>query len=103
MGNIISLKAVRELKQAKDADLAYQAYILGLDKLQLLEEMVQFQERRSAQGHLTTEMMLKGRVLFSALERQAETQELRNLARSYRRHLDFELQALKTAGAGENS
>ena len=45
MSNIVSIKAVREIKEA-ESDHAYQAKILGMDKLELLEEMVRFQEQR---------------------------------------------------------
>ncbi len=76
-------------------DHAYQARILGMDKLELLEEMVRFQEERSRVGKLSLEMMVRGRYLFKALEENAETEELRLLARSFRRHLDYELAVLR--------
>jgi len=95
--NIVSLKVVRDIKNAEAEDLAYQAHILSLDKLELLEEMVRFQEERSKVGHLTLQMMSRGKLLFKALEESAETQELKLLTRSYRRHLEFELAAAKTA------
>ena len=95
MSNVISLKAARELKNAESEDLAYRAKILGMDKLALLEEMVRFQEERSSLGELTLAMMLRGKFLFRALEETAETQELKLLTRSYRRHLEFELNAFR--------
>jgi len=91
MNNVVSLKSVRELKTAEAEDHAYRAKILCMDKLELLEEMVRFQEERSSVGHLTLPMMLRGKVLFKALEDNAETQELLLLTRSYRRHLEYEL------------
>ncbi len=93
MGNVISLQALRELKTSKDEDLAYEANIRVMDKLELLEEMVRFQEERTTLGHLTPSMMVRGKILFKALESSAETQELRLLTRSYRRHLEHELAA----------
>lgn len=92
MTKIVSLSAVREVKEA-ESDHAYKAKILGMDKLELLEEMVRFQEERSRVGYLTPTMMIQGRVLFRALEETAETNELRLLTRSYRRHLEYELAA----------
>jgi hypothetical protein len=89
--NLISLNAARELKIAEEHDYAYQARILCMDKLELLEEMVQFQEQRSTVGKLTPKMMIRGKVLFKALEQAAETQALKLLSQSYRRHLDCEL------------
>jgi len=95
MNNVISLKAARELKEAETDDMAYQARILGMDKLQLLEEMVRFQEERSSLGNLSLTMMVRGKFLFKALEETAETQELKLLTRSYRRHLEYELSAFR--------
>lgn len=92
MSNVVSLKAAREIKEAEHEDHAYRAMILSMDKLELLEEMVRFQEERSRLGQLTLPMMIKGRHLFKALEETAETQELKILTRSYRRHLDYEIQ-----------
>jgi hypothetical protein len=93
MSKIISLKAAREIKDAENEDMAYRAMILSMDKLELLEEMVRFQEERSRLGTLTPAMMIRGKHLFKALEDSAETQELRILTRSYRRHLEFELRS----------
>ncbi|NDD91042.1 hypothetical protein EBZ37_03030 [bacterium] len=90
---IIPISAARRLRtqSSRDEEYAYQAKILGMDKLALLEEMVRFQQERSERGELSQEMMNRGKYLFKALEEKAETQELRLLARSYRRHLEFEL------------
>lgn len=91
--NVVSLRAVREIKTASDDEMAYKAKILSMEKLDLLEEMVRFQEERSRIGNLTPAMMVRGKILFKALEENAETQELRLLTRSYRRHLEYELAA----------
>lgn len=101
MSNIVSLNVVREIKDA-EGDMEYRAKILGMDKLELLEEMVRFQEERSRVGHLTPKMMIEGKILFKALEESAETNELRLLTRSYRRHLEFELAAITEKQAQEN-
>lgn len=98
--NIYSLNAAREMKRAEEEDYAYQAKILTMDKLQLLNEMVHFQEQRTALGSLSLEMMIRGKILFSALEKTAETEALCSLSKSYRRHLDLELKEyLKTKNA----
>ena len=100
--NVYSLKAVREIKQTEREDYAYQAMILSMDKLELLEEMVRFQEERSRRGLLTVTMMIRGRYLFKALETSAETRELKLLTGSYRRHLDHELNDyIKKKAAGD--
>jgi hypothetical protein len=100
MSNVVSLVAARQIKDKEADEHAYQARILSMDKLELLEEMVRFQEERSRVGHLTLTMILRGRYLFSALEKASETNELRLLAKSYRRHLEFELIAYRNDPAG---
>jgi phage terminase large subunit-like protein len=93
MNNVVSLKAVREIKDAEAEDIAYRAMILSMSKLELLEEMVRYQEERSRIGHLTPSLMIRGKFLFKALEESAETHELRLLTCSYRRHLEHEYRA----------
>lgn len=94
---VISLHAVREVRTQALQDPEYHARILGMDKLELLEEMVRYQEERSATGVLTTSLMIRGKLLFKALEEHAETQELKLLTKSYRRHLEHEMaEYLKT-------
>ncbi|MBU6375328.1 MAG: hypothetical protein KGQ59_04990 [Bdellovibrionales bacterium] len=90
---IIPISSARRARHliSDDEEYAYQARILGMDKLALLEEMVRFQQERSERGALSLQMMNRGKYLFKALEEKAETQELRLLARSYRRHLEFEM------------
>jgi hypothetical protein len=91
--NVVLLNVVREVQKAEKSDPAYHARILGMNKLELLEEMMLFQEAQSSSGQLTVEMMVRGQLLFKALEESAETEELRQLARSFRRHLRLELEA----------
>ena len=89
MSNVININ-VRAVKKATEA---YRRMISQMDKLELLEEMVRFQETRRHSAILSVEMKLKGQYLFSALEKHAETPELRILSRAYLRHLESELKA----------
>ena len=91
MGTLISFRALQTLQASQPEDLAYEARIKAMSKLELLEEMVRFQEERSGIEELSPSMMVRGKTLFRALEQTAETDELRLLARSYRRHLEYEL------------
>ncbi|MBC7385010.1 MAG: hypothetical protein H7301_02470 [Cryobacterium sp.] len=95
MSNVISLRAYKALKNSDSEILAYQAKILSLSKVELLEEMVRFQEERKVLGKLSPDLMEKGRHLFRALEETADSSELKILSRSYRRHLDYEIAAQK--------
>ena len=90
---VVSLNSYRTIKQSIEEDGAYRKRIEAMPKLELLEEMVKFQEERARIGELTPSMMIRGRVLFQALEESAETNELRLLTRAYHRHLDYELKA----------
>lgn len=91
--NVFDLTTERnKRKQNSLHDADYQMIINRMSKIELLEEMVRFQEERTAKGNLTELMMVRGKILFRALELNAETDELRLLAGSYRRHLEHEIQ-----------
>jgi hypothetical protein len=63
--------------------------------------MVSFQEERSKLGQLSLTMMIRGKILFKALEESAETEELKILTGTYRRHLEHELHAYKNGHSYE--
>lgn len=90
--NIIDFVAERSRRGLVQHDPYYQVQINRMSKIELLEEMVRFQEERSANGSLTITKMVRGKILFRALEINAETEELRLLASSYRRHLEHEIE-----------
>ena len=90
--NVIDLTRERNKRGLAQHDPNYQSLINRMNKIELLEEMVRFQEERSEKGKLTLSMMVRGRILFRALELHAETHELRLLASSYRRHLEHEIE-----------
>jgi hypothetical protein len=89
--NVIDFVVERNKRGLAKHDPYYQMHINRMCKIELLEEMVRFQEERSAKNELSLTMMVRGRILFRALEQQAETDELRTLASSYRRHLEHEI------------
>ena len=95
---IVSLNALRTLKRARGSQAEYEHAISKMDKLELLNEMVRFQEERTKNGQLTPDMLVRGRILFTALESTAETQALKILTRSYRRHLEHEIHAYMETG-----
>ena len=68
-------------------DAAYDQYLSSMDKLELLEEMVNYQTRRSELGILTPELQSRGIPLFTRLAASAETHELKTLAQGYLTHL----------------
>jgi Tfp pilus assembly protein PilN len=91
-GTVIDLVAERNKRGMAKHDPYYQIQINRMSKMELLEEMVRYQDERSLKGKLTLTMMVRGRILFQALEMNAETDELRLLASSYRRHLEHEIE-----------
>jgi hypothetical protein len=95
--NIINLTAERFSRTKNDPQ--YETKIARMNKYELLEEMVRFQEERAEKGRLSLEMMVRGQILFRALENTAETSELRLLASSYRRHLEHEIESLSKNAA----
>ncbi len=106
MSNVISFERFKKtaVVKAVEKDPHIEAYVRmlrSMDKLQLMEEMVRFQEERSRKGHLTLDLIHKGIPLFEILERAAETDELRVLTRSYSKHLKYELLRFKEGGDGE--
>ena len=75
-------------------DRVYIAKIEKMDKLELLQEMVDFQELRAKQG-LTVNMMVKGISLFEMLMLQSETEELRLITKNYCSSLKTDLEKYK--------
>lgn len=90
--NVVNLFAARKKKSATEAIAHWTKYYGGMDKLELLEQMVGYQARRAEAGFFPVEMLPEGIALFRALEQSAETDELRLLTRSYRRHLEYEME-----------
>ncbi len=93
MTQVISLDQAREAKKIREGDPRYQAQLEQMDKLELLEEMMRFQTERTNSGKLTIKLIVRGQILFKILEAQAETHELRDLSKTYCRHLKLELDA----------
>ena len=95
--NVIDLSRERSRRGLTHHDPHYQLVINQMSKIELLEEMVRFQEQRSGQTSLPLSLMIRGKILFKALETNAETDELRMLASSYRRHLEHEIDHFQKA------
>lgn len=79
MGDVVSI--------FKNKDVAYEKTVVEKPILNLLEDMVQFQEDRARKGTLDKADMQRGIILFGQIAKKASTPELRNLAGSYERHL----------------
>ncbi len=91
--SVISLADYRSKRLADGSARGYENQILKMSKVDLLEEMVRFQEKRKITGYLTPKLIAEGIPLFKALRDQADSQELRILSQSYLRHLQYELLA----------
>lgn len=88
MGNVVSLVAK---KQAVIELREWASYIDSLDKLQLLEEMIKYQELRLREDRMSDLMIRQGQILFGALTQVAETKELRHMVIAYHCNLNLEL------------
>lgn len=88
---VLHLQSLREVRKTEEAEAECIKRIRTMDKITLLDEMVRFQEERSKTGHLTLSMIVRGRVLFDLLEKQAETRGLQAITGAYRRHLEHEM------------
>ena len=72
----------------------YEAKISKMDKLELLQEMVEHQEERAI-GKPTRESLERGFVLFEALVKCSETMELKDVCEKYLQRTYLELEDLK--------
>ena len=88
MSNVIDL-FTKKPKTSDDKRNWSEAYS-HLTKEELLHSMVDFQEERSREGRLTPDLIERGIPLFTILEQEAETEELKILTRAYRAYLEFE-------------
>lgn len=103
MSNVIYLKDFEE--QYSDKKVMAKLYTLyeKFDILRLLEEMTKFQQHRTRVGHLDRDMILKGIPLFTLIARKADTPDLKELARSYTKHLKAELATFYTNPRRKNA
>jgi len=68
---------------------------MNMHKIELLEEMVKFQDEKARTGTLTRLQINNGIILFRELEKQAETPEMKQLASAYQKHLRLTLSTFK--------
>lgn len=94
---VVKLSDYRANKVMDSEEETYRAKIKSMRKVELLEEMVRFQEERKQAGGLTMSLMVRGKILFAELENQADSAELKILSRSYRRHLEYEIAASRSS------
>ena len=64
--------------------------IRKMDKLELLQEMVYYQEEKGASRSATPDLIQRGLVLFRALVEIAESKELRDVCKNYYNKLNQE-------------
>jgi hypothetical protein len=69
---------------------SYESKVAGMDKVTLLDEMIRFQDEQIKTREPSREQLIRGRILFQALLRTAETDELRKLSGDYKTRLEDE-------------
>ena len=74
-GTIIDLVAERNKRGMFQHDTYYQNLINRMNKMELLEEMVRFNDKKPSSGKMSLTMMVRGKILFHhrlPIERKAE-------------------------------
>lgn len=84
MSNVYSLKEYRDKKVFDEK--AYLAKILCMHKIDLLEEMCNFNEQIQETGY-TNIMCKKGQILYTEILRTSETPDLRELSKKMLQYL----------------
>jgi len=64
------------------------------EKEALLQQMMDFQIRRTKQGKLTLNLIKEGLVLFNRLAEICDTPQLRQVCTTYHKHLNCEYKAM---------
>ena len=77
---------------------AYESKVAAMDKVTLLDEMIRFQDEQMKTREPSREQLIRGRILFQALLRSAETDELRKLSGDYKTRLEDEYKSNYWAG-----
>jgi hypothetical protein len=90
MADVFDFQAAKNKKENLLKDPFFQKYIDKMDIPQLLEEMIRYHEQKPKDKELVFSM-IRGIILFEALERKCFTEEVRLLAGSYKRHLQHEI------------
>ncbi len=76
----------------------YERKVASMDKVTLLDEMIRFQDEQMRSREPSREQLIRGRILFQALLRTAETDELRKLSGDYKTRLEDEYKSSYWAG-----
>jgi hypothetical protein len=77
---------------------SYESKVAAMDKVTLLDEMIRFQDEQMKTREPSREQLIRGRILFQALLRTAETDELRKLSGDYKTRLEDEYKSNYWAG-----
>lgn len=96
MADVYDLEAARNRKKNQFEDPLYEKQIGRMDRAHLLDELLKFNEARcKAKDPVNLFWTLRGIILFTAIEKKCVTEELVQLASSYRRHLEHQLERFK--------
>lgn len=93
MAQIIQLNDLRSLRNFDSS--RYRTYINSLDMMDLLGKIVDFQSEvkhriETNQDEFDLELLLQGLILFPAINKSANTQEMKFLTENYIKKLQYE-------------
>jgi hypothetical protein len=77
---------------------AYEVKVAEMNKVTLLDEMIRYQDELMKSKEPSREQLIRGRILFQALLRSAETDELKKLSGDYKTRLEDEYKSNYWAG-----
>jgi len=92
MGDVYDFQAAKNKKQNQNTDPLFQKQVDRMDRLQLMEEMIKYNDKRKeSKDPNGLFWIIRGIILFTAIEHKCETNDMKALASSYRRHLQIQL------------
>lgn len=91
MSNIVNLSSFRD----EFCNPAYAAKIAKMDRLDLVNEVIHFNEERYINGGLNKDLIIRGLLLFKNMGENATTQNFKEFAMTYCKHLELELQVFR--------
>ena len=98
MSNIIYLNIYQQQKKKLCSVVEYIKKLESLNKIELLDEMVLWREKRNKIPNLTLDLIQIGIPLFKLLSEQSETQELKIITTQMYKHLQYELEEMGKKG-----
>lgn len=103
MAEIISIKAKLVIAKSRREWGPYRTAVTIMDKLTLLQEMVDYTEIRTNSDDSTLDNIMKGMAIFDRVMQVADTEDLKETAKFYNSLLELELNEYQKILDGQES